>query len=231
MKATFLISTPRSGTLALANIMNTDSCIAHHEGNDFDLIRKNNNIPFLETYAGKQLTKACQEGKNYFCCDQSMSGLLMIKLYHDESARQYFKDHSIQLQSILLGRNYLHSAKSYGKLMGFTSDIQILAIAQSIMSEEKWKCQELGTRLFPREFSGFTARQYIYDEVTFMNRFNDNFICEVSDFVGANLGDMSYPEVNKRIQTYYSLTKSQLTEMSNQIERLAIDSSNMISNN
>ena len=209
-KITFLLSTPRSGTLALANIMNTDKCIAHHEGNDFKVIQPR---PFSmkETYAGQQLLKAFQERKNYFCCDQSMADALFRNFVSDDEFLDLVIDNKIQVNILSIYRDAVDCAKSYEGL-GVITEAEFTKMALHIqqtalkISKDYGEVNEMIKLIIP--LYGGIHRSY--DKITKDNRFTVSAIKEISELVGAGLEGLKHSEIRELANTHYSLTKEQL---------------------
>lgn len=77
MKVIFNISMPRCGSLALSRIFNNEWCGSHHEGKDFRILAKADNLKLSSTYAYRTYVGCREAGKNYFCNDVSCSARLL----------------------------------------------------------------------------------------------------------------------------------------------------------
>lgn len=113
-KTTFLIGLPRCGSLALSVMMDNPYCYAHHEGLDFD---RKGIESFDETASGALMNRAHKAGKNYLCCDTSMS-LRLIGLYCEANVK-LGKPATHNLQIIRVVTSIAQSTESMTKLMGF----------------------------------------------------------------------------------------------------------------
>ena len=106
---TFLFGLPRSGSLALSAIMQTEKCDTCHEGLYDDIAAS----AFVDTEFYKLAMKSQAAGRNFFCCDTGMSIVYAMMMLNDLS--KHF-GHTPPFKVVCIVRDPVKCAESMLKL-------------------------------------------------------------------------------------------------------------------
>jgi hypothetical protein len=225
MKATFLIALPRCGSLALSELMNTDVCLTHHEGNDFNNVGCGNQLKFENTYAYKVFSKAIDEGKDYFCCDTSLGADLFRSFTYYIAEKKLTKAIKAQALFIRLAPSFVVKSIGRNNIDGFNKDTMMytmLAIEDEVLNcaETLYHC------------GWFETKQAVIIEKTQESedgtslRFTATQLTEIAVFTGAAdiLTEHSLDIINqlediiKKAKEPISMTSEQLQRNINEVE-------------
>jgi hypothetical protein len=225
MKATFLIALPRCGSLALSELMNTDVCLAHHEGNDFNNVGYGDQLKFENTYAYKVFRKAEEEGKNYFCCDTSLGIDLFKSFTIYLSENQLAKTIKAQAFFIRIAPSFVVKSIGRNNIDGFNKDTMMYTMLA--IEDEVLNCAEM---LY--HCGWFETKQAVIIEKTQESedgtslRFTATQLTEIAVFTGAAdiLTEHSLDIINqlediiKKAKEPISMTSEQLQRNINEVE-------------
>lgn len=184
MKATFLIALPRCGSLALSELMNTDVCLTHHEGNDFNNVGYGDQLRFEHTYAYRIFKQSEREGKNYFCCDTSLGIDLFKSFTIYLSENQLAKTVKAQAFFIRISPAFVVESIRKNNIAGFNKDT--MTYTMLAIEDEVLKCAET---LY--HCGWFETKQAVIIEKTHQNddgtslRFTVTQLTEIAVFTGA----------------------------------------------
>ena len=226
MKATFLISLPRCGSLALSRVMNTESCLTHHEGNDFNNVGYGDQLRFEHTYAYQVFLQAVQESKNYFCCDTSLGLDLFNSFTKFLVAKQLARTIKVQALFIRISPAFVVESIRKNNIAGFNKDT--MTYTMLAIEDEVLKCAET---LY--HCGWFETKQAVIIEKTHQNddgtslRFTVTQLTEIAVFTGA--ADISSRDIDvinqlekiiKKSKEPISMSPEQLQYYINEVENI-----------
>ena len=227
MKATFLIALPRCGSLALSRVMNTESCLTHHEGNDFNNVGYGDQLKFQHTYAYQVFLQAIQESKDYFCCDTSL-GIDLFKSFTKFLVdKQLARTIKVQALFIRISPAFVVESIRKNNIAGFNKDT--MTYTMLAIEDEVLKCAET---LY--HCGWFETKQAVIIEKTHQNnngtslRFTVTQLTEIAVFTGAAdvLTEKSINIINqlediiKNAKEPISMSPEQLQYYINEVENI-----------